>query len=206
MIHRYFEFVLKEPIDLKDLPYPKKEYKLPEVLSKHEAELIYKQIHNVKHKAIFCLLYGCGLRRSEVLHLKPHDIDRTRMIVNVRQAKNNKDRQVMLDKKLLLLLEQYYRQYRPTEYMFNGQYGNIYSGSSINLFLKYYSKKARVKKKVKAHTLRHSFATHLLEDGVDISIIQKLLGHASLKTTLIYVHISNKHISGIKSPVSSFLK
>lgn len=199
-IHRYFEFVLQKKLSLKDIPYPKRNEQLPDVLSIEEVKLIYDAIVNRKHRAIFSLLYGCGLRVSEVINLKLKDIDRSRMIINIKDAKGGKDRQVMLSTELLLLLEEYYRLFKPKEYLFNGHLCDTYSDRSINEFLKTYSRKAGVKKRVHAHKLRHCFATHLLEAGTEMTLIQKLLGHKNIKTTQIYSHVSTKLISKVKSP------
>jgi site-specific recombinase XerD len=204
-IQRYYEYILKQKLDIRDLPYPRAEHRLPEVLSISEVKSIRDQIKNLKHLLAFSFLYGCGMRVGEVLSLKPQDIDRARMLIIIRQGKGKKDRQVMLDAELLKLIENYYREFKPKEYLFNGQFGNIYTSSSINQFLKYYSKKAGITKNVHAHVFRHSFATHLLEVGTDISIIQKLLGHSDPKTTQIYTHVSDRFISNVKSPLS-FLK
>lgn len=204
-IHRYFEFVLKQSLSLGDIPYPRKTSKLPEVLSIEEVRLILNQINNLKHRAVFSLLYGCGMRVGEVLNLKFSDIDRARKVINIRQSKGNKDRAVMLSDNLISLLEEYYRIFKPEEYVFNGQYGNIYSANSINQFLKYYAGKAGINKRIHAHKLRHCFATHLLESGTDMAVIQELLGHSDIKTTQIYAHVSKKLISKVKSPLDSVL-
>lgn len=201
-IHRYFEFVLKQKLSLKDIPYPRKEEKLPEILSQAEIQLIFKQITNLKHKSILSLLYGCGLRISEVINLKISDIDSSRMIINIRGAKGNKDRQVQLPVELLILLRKYFSAFNPKEYLFNGQFCAKYSDRSINQLLKYYSKKAGIKKRVHAHKFRHSFATHLLDKGIDIFLIQKLLGHKKQETTEIYAKLSTQRISKIQSPLS----
>lgn len=201
-IHRYFEFVLKQPLDLSDIPYPRHGNQLPEILSRQEIKRLIDVPKNLKHQAIIFLLYGCGLRVSEVLNLKIIDIDSQNMIIRIRQAKGNKDRQVMLDEKLLILLRQYVREQRPQEYLFNGQLGLQYTDRSINTFLKYYAKRAGINRRVYAHLLRHCFATHLLEQGTDMALIQRLLGHNSPKTTQIYARISTGLISQIKSPLS----
>jgi site-specific recombinase XerD len=201
-IHRYFEFVLKRPLSLADIPMPRKSEYIPVVFSIEEIKSLISVIHNKKHRAIVFLLYGCGMRVGEIIRLKNSDIDSSRMVITIRQSKGNKDRQVMLDESLLVLLREYFIEYKPKEYLFNGQFGNIYSESSVNQFLKYYATKAGLKKKIHAHLLRHSFAVHLLENGTDMSIIQKLLGHANIKTTQGYARISTLHISKIKSPLT----
>lgn len=201
-IHRYFEFVLKQPLSLKDIPYPRKQEKLIEVFSVEEIKLLFSVIHNLKHKAIVSLLYGCGLRVSEVLNLKASDIDSKRMVINIRQSKGNKDRQVPLYDTLLKLLREYWIQYKPKEFMFNGQFGNVYSASSINQFLKYYSKRVGIKKRIHAHLLRHCYAVHMIEMSTDMSILQKIMGHNNIKTTQHYAKLSTALISKTKSPLS----
>jgi site-specific recombinase XerD len=198
----YFSFVLGAKLSFDDLPYPRKQEKLIEVFSIAEIKQLFSVIHNLKHRAITSLIYGCGLRISEVLNLKPADIDSSRMIINVRQSKGNKDRQVMLDPKLLDLLREYFKSDRPKEYLFNGQFGNRYSESSVNQFLKYYAKRAGIKKRIHAHLLRHCFAVHMIESGNDMSILQKLLGHNNIKTTQHYAKISTALISKVHSPLS----
>ena len=157
---------------------------------------------NIKHKSIICLLYGCGLRVSEVINLKIKDIDSKANVIYIIAGKGKKDRIVMLDKQLLELLRKYYTEYKPKEYLFNGQFDLQYSTRSINEFLKQIAIKAGVTGNIHAHLLRHSFATHSLEQGIDISYIQKLLGHNSIKTTLIYTHVSKSTIANIPSPLS----
>lgn len=201
-IHKYFECVLKKKLSLKDIPYPRKEEKLPEILSQAEIQLIFNQIKNLKHKAIASLLYGSGLRISEVINLKISDIDSSRMVINIRGAKGFKDRQVQLPIELLELLRKYFTAFNPKEYLFNGQFGLKYSDRSINQLLKYYAKKAGIKKRVHAHKFRHSYATHLLDSGIDIYLIQKLLGHKKQETTEVYAKLSTQRISKIESPLS----
>lgn len=199
-IHRYHEFVLKKKLSLKDIPYPRKEEKLPEVFSVEEMRKIFAQITNLKHKAIFSLGYGCGLRVREILNLKFADIDRSRMVINIRGAKGNKDRVVMLDASILKLLEDYWHEFKPKGFVFNGHFKGQYTESSINQFLKKYCSKAGIKKNIHAHTLRHCFATHLYEAGTEMVLIQRLLGHSNIKTTQIYAKISTQKISNISSP------
>ena len=202
-IHRYFEFVLKQPLDLSDIPYPRHGNQLPEILSQDEMRDLISINKNLKHQAIIFLLYGCGLRVGEVINLKITDVDSSRMIITVREGKGNKDRQVMLDQLLLDKLRDYVKQYKPETYLFNGQFGLQYSDRSINEFLKYYAKKAKITKRVHAHMLRHSFATHLVDAGTDMSIIQKLMGHNNIKTTQGYARISTGLISRVKSPLAN---
>lgn len=203
-VRHYFEWVLDLKISLKDIPYPRKEYKLPEIISQDEARALINFPKNLKHQTIIEMLYSTGMRVGEIIALKLSDVDSksAEKIIKIRQAKGNKDRIVMLDEKLLETLKKYYKDYKPKTYLFEGQFRNQYSERSINQLLKYWSKKAGIKKNVKPHTLRHSFATHLLESGTDLRYIQELLGHASSKTTEIYTHVSSKKISSIKSPLS----
>ena len=200
-IHRYFEFVLKRPLDLRDIPYPKKQFRIPEIFSVEEVGRIFAQIQNPKHRAIFALLYGCGMRMGEVLGLKIVDIDSARGLIWIRGAKGDRDRSVALGEELLSILRTYWMRERPIEYLFNGQRGHTYTSSSINQLLKRYTGLAGIEKRMHAHKLRHCFATHLLEHGTDIAIIQKLLGHANPKTTAIYTHVSNAYIAKTTSPL-----
>lgn len=201
-IQAFYKYVIMQPMKLANIPWPKKEKKLPQPIDTSEVQKLISVCNNLKHKAIITLLYGCGLRIGEVLNLKPEHIDSTKMIINIIAGKGKKDRQVMLPIELLQLLRIYYREYKPQEFLFNGQFSNQYSEKSINTFLKMYAKKAGIKANIHAHLLRHSFATHSLEQGIDISLIQKLLGHSSIKTTLIYTHVSTALISNIKSPLT----
>jgi site-specific recombinase XerD len=147
------------------------------------------------------LTYASGLRVGEVLKLKVCDIDSKRMLITVRGGKGKKDRIVMLSEKILILLREYFKQYKPSHYLFEGQYGGVYSEASLRKVLHNACVKAKVLERPTLHWLRHSFATHLLEAGTDIRYIQQLLGHASTKTTEIYTHVSTKHIGMIKSPL-----
>jgi site-specific recombinase XerD len=203
-IHHYFRSVLKSPIDLKDIPYPKKKKSLPKYLSQQEIKLLLDYPKNLKHQVIIELLYGCGLRMSELLNLQWSNIDRHEMLIHILDSKGGVDRDVMLAEKTLSLLEKYYRRFKPVEYVLNGQgIKEQYSDRSVNQLLKYWAKRAGIKKDIHAHLLRHSFATHLLDSGVDTKLIQKLLGHKNSKTTEIYAAVSTRHIKKIKSPISN---
>ncbi len=156
---------------------------------------------NIKHRTMLSLIYSCGLRCGELLKMKPKDIDSKRMLVMIRLAKGKKDRIVPLSEKVLQLLREYYKRYRPKEWLFEGQkVGEAYSERSLQLVLKHAIEKAGIKKPVSLHWLRHSYATHLLESGTDLRYIQELLGHKSSKTTEIYTHVSTKSIQNIRSP------
>jgi site-specific recombinase XerD len=187
---RYFQYVLKINLDLSDLPYPRKEEKIPVVLSVDEMKRLIQQPKNLKHQLIICLFYNCGLRMGELLYLMPENIDRSRMEVNIKFAKGNKSRNIPIDQKLINLIDAYVKEYKPEKYLFNGQFGGLYTERSINQFLKYWAKKASISKNVHAHMLRHSYATHLHESGIELAVIQELLGHNDIKTTDIYTKTS----------------
>jgi integrase/recombinase XerD len=174
---------------------------LPNVLSKEEIKAILEAPKNLKHKAMLSMIYSCGLRRSELLNLIPNDIDSKRNVVIIRQSKGKKDRITPLSPKILELLRDYYKEYSPKIYLFEGQEKNTqYSARSLEEVLKKSIKFAKINKPVTLHWLRHSYATHLLESGADLRFIQELLGHNSSKTTEIYTHVSTKNIQQIKSP------
>ncbi len=200
-IKLYFRTVLDTQIETDKIDRPKKPKTLPNVLSKEEVKNILEAHYNIKHKTMLCLIYSCGLRRSELLHLKPEDIDSQRNVVLIRQSKGRKDRITPLSAKVLELLRQYYKAYRPQTWLFEGQRsGEQYSEQSLQRVLKLALEKAKVTKPVTLHWLRHSYATHLLESGTDLRYIQELLGHSSSRTTEIYTHVSMKSLQQIKSP------
>ncbi len=201
---RYFYLhILEEEIPSALKIKLRKSNKLPLVLSKQEIIKILKVTRNIKHKTMLMMLYSAGLRLGELLDLKIEDIDSNRMKIHIRQAKGKKDRYVFLSHKLLDLLRLYFKEYQPKDYLFEGQKCNQYSPKSVQSVLKQALKKANIKKPATVHTLRHSFATHLLEDGTDIRYIQQLLGHKKLETTSIYTHITGSALDKIKSPLDS---
>lgn len=200
----YYEQVLGRPVKTYYIQRPKKEKILPNVLSEQEVLLILNSIDNLKHKAILSLIYSAGLRRGELINMKINDIDSKRMYVIIRQGKGRKDRYSILSEKVLELLRRYVKQYKPVEWLFEGQFGGQYGTSSIQHILKDAVARSKIRKKVTVHTLRHCFATHLLEHGVDIRYIQELLGHQSSKTTEIYTHITQRGLGKIKSPFDNF--
>lgn len=169
---------------------PKRKRRLPEVLSQHEVKQIIQSIDNLKHKAIIATIYYLGLRISECINLKISDIDSKRMIVRVHQSKGNKDRYIPLNVQLLQIIRAYYKKYYTKKYLFNGQNAEKYSTTSIQKIFYRAICKIGIKKYVSVHTLRHSFATHLLEKHNDIRIIQQILGHQRITTTQIYTHIT----------------
>lgn len=187
--------------DIEKFERPRPEHKLPNVLSKKEVSAILKAHYNLKHKAMLSLIYACGLRRSELIHLKPLDIDSNRGLLIIRQSKGKKDRVVPISEKTIMMLREYYKAYKPAYWLFEGQKkGEQYSEKSLQSVLKMALQKARINKPVTLHWLRHSYATHLLESGTDLRYIQELLGHKSSKTTEIYTHVSTKSLQNIKSP------
>ncbi|MDY6933432.1 MAG: site-specific tyrosine recombinase/integron integrase [Spirochaetota bacterium] len=197
----YYEKVLGRPTSKYYFQRPKKEKKLPIVLSEEEVGSILKQISNLKHKCIIYLIYSAGLRLSEVVDLKITDIDSKRNIIIIRDAKGKKDRISLLSEKVVVLLRRYYKDYRPKEWLFEGQNGDKYSVKSVQTIFKNALLQTDIKKKATIHTLRHSFATHLLERGTDLRYIQEILGHKSSRTTEIYTHITKKGLDKIKSPL-----
>ena len=161
-------------------------------------------MENKKHKVILALLYSCSLRVSELINLKWKDIDRSRMIINIIQSKGNKDRQVGLNETLIKLLTEYWNEYKSKEYVLNGQTSSQYTDRSVGEVVKKLAKKAGINnKRVYTHLIRHTSATHMVENGTDINLIQKLLGHSDVKTTNVYLHISHNHISKIKSVIEN---
>lgn len=180
---------------------PKRQKLLPNVLSKQEIKQILNAPTNIKHKAMLSLIYSCGLRRSELLNLKPNDIDSKRGVIIIRQSKGRKDRITPLSDKILEILREYYMGYKPKIWLFEGQSsGTQYSEQSLQSVFKQALEKANIRKPATLHWLRHSYATHLLESGTDLRYIQELLGHNSSKTNEIYTHVSTKNIQQIKSP------
>ena len=200
-INSFYKYVINQPEKLKFIPWPKKEHKLIQFLDSTEVAALISKCQNTKHKAIILLMYGTGMRVSEVINLQLKDIDSTQMIIRVLQGKGKKDRVVQLDNMLLEFLRKYYTEYKPVQYLFNGQFDLQYTERSINQFLKKYAKLAGMKRNVHAHLLRHSFATSSLEMGTDIRFIQSVLGHSSIKTTLGYTHVSSGMIRKTPTPL-----
>jgi integrase/recombinase XerD len=200
-IKLFFKIIHDSKIDINKIHRPKRAKVLPNVLSKEEVKLILNAHSNLKHKMMLSMIYSCGLRRSELLNLKPADIDSKRNIVLLKNAKGKKDRIAPLSPKILEMLREYYIGYKPKTWLFEGQIsGEQYSEKSLQSILKQALQKVGIKKPVTLHWLRHSYATHLLESGTDLRYIQELLGHSSSKTTEIYTHVSTKSIQQIKSP------
>jgi integrase/recombinase XerD len=199
----YYERVLGGQRKTYFIDRPKKEKTLPVVLSEEEILLILRSVSNLKHKAILMVIYSAGLRISECINLKIKDIDSNRMQIRVEQSKGKKDRYTLLSTKTLLILRDYFKEYRPKEFLFEGQDGGCYSSRSIQNIFRDAVEKTKIKKKVSVHSLRHSFATHLLENGTNLRYIQSLLGHSNSKTTEIYTHITTKGFEQLKSPLDN---
>lgn len=191
-----YKEVLNKKYDKVSFKRPRTEKKLPKVIDGDYIKSQLSKIENLKHKSILTLTYSVGLRVSEVVNLKIEDIDSKRMLIHLKNAKGRKDRIVPLSQTVLELLRQYFKEYKPTVYLFNGQTGLQYSiGSCQKIYKKYIDSDSSI------HTLRHSSFTSLLESGTDLRIIQKIAGHSSSKTTEIYTHVSNQLLNKINLPI-----
>ncbi|SDK10969.1 site-specific tyrosine recombinase/integron integrase [Natronincola ferrireducens] len=203
----YYQHSLKKDKVLYDLPRPKKEKKLPNILSQREVLSILDSVNNIKHKSILFLIYSAGLRVGEVVRLKVDDIDSDRMLIHVRQGKGRRDRYTILSEVALGMLRKYAMVEKPKGWLFPGGKDNCFlTERSVQKIFATACKKSSIKKDVSVHSLRHSFATHLLESGTDLRYIQELLGHSSSKTTEIYTHVTEANLSKIKSPLDRLMK
>jgi len=192
----FFENTIQKPWNVSKIPRSKQRKKLPQVLSKHEVESIFSVTTNLKHRAILMTIYAAGLRVGEATRLKVSDIDSGRMAIRVNEGKGLKDRYTLMGERTLEVLRLYYKAYRPSEWLFPGRSpSEPVSISSVQRVFKTSLHKAGIKKKASVHTLRHCFATHLLESGTDLYYIQRLLGHGSARTTSVYLHITGKDLS-----------
>ncbi|WP_224490974.1 site-specific tyrosine recombinase/integron integrase [Robertkochia flava] len=187
-------------LDTYNLERPRRERKLPEVLSKEEVFRILSAVKNIKHRFLFSLIYSCGLRIGEALNLRISDIDTHRQFMHIRHPKGAKDRFIPISDKTLEKLNEYLRTYHPKYYLFEGQKGGQYTQSSARSIFKSLLEELGITKKVTLHTLRHSYATHLLENGTDIRYIQELLGHNDPKTTMLYTHGTTRSLQKIRNP------
>ncbi|MGV0923742.1 tyrosine-type recombinase/integrase [Empedobacter tilapiae] len=200
-IKKVFELVENQKIELNYL-YPKRKVnKLPTFFSQEEVRNLLNVTENLKHKAILTIIYSCGLRLRELINLKIVDIKSESDLLLIRQSKGNKDRIVALPEKLLLLLREYYKVYQPKDFLFEGAKGDQYSERSVQLILKNAMNKAGVLSKGSVHTLRHSYATHLIKSGIDVRVVQELLGHNNIRTTMIYTHITDIDKKSTPSPL-----
>jgi integrase/recombinase XerD len=197
----FYEKVLLQDRKVYYLERPMKDKKLPEVLSQEDVLSIFEALDNIKHRCMLMLIYSAGLRRSEMLNLRIGDVDFNRSVVFIRSAKGHKDRQSVLAQNMVPMLQQYLKEFAPGFWLFEGRAGERYSASSLQQVFKQAAKKAGVKKIVRLHMLRHSFATHLLESGTSTRYIQVLLGHESPKTTEVYAHVSRFALDKIRSPL-----
>nr|WP_288931668.1 tyrosine-type recombinase/integrase [uncultured Allomuricauda sp.] len=197
----FFMEVFRKKMDFQSIYPTQKPHSLPNILSQSEIRMLLKSVSNLKHRAMLTTIYALGLRSGELLRLKISHIDSDRMLVSIIASKGKKDRIVMLPPKLLQLLRKYFKKYRPTNYLFEGRQGGMYSSASLNKVFTMTKQRAGIIKHATLHTLRHSFATHLLEKGTDVRIIQKLLGHNNIGTTLLYTKVSNNVIGQVRSPL-----
>ncbi len=200
----YYEKVLNRPRKTYSINRPRKQTKLPEVLSQAEIKSMFDVCTNLKHKAILLLMYSAGLRESEVINLCVSNIDSKEMVINIKQAKGAKDRIAPLSPKMLEVLREYYKQYKPENYMFKGQFKEQYSATSIRNIVNQLAEKAKITRNVHPHLIRHCFATHCFEAGTELALLQRVLGHKNIKTTMIYAHISKRKISQMSTPDQNF--
>jgi len=198
-IKQYFEYCGIE-VEIGEIERPKQDKKLPVILSMEEIQRIISCAHNLRHKTLLSLIYSGGFRLSEALHLKLSDIDSQRMLIHIKSAKGRKDRYTLLSQKALAIMREYYHVYAPKVYLFEGPNGECYSPRSVQNVVKNAVARAGINKRITPHSLRHSFATHLLENGTDLRYIQNLLGHNSPKTTMIYTHVSDMAVQKIRNP------
>ncbi|THV62744.1 hypothetical protein EK417_03525 [Chryseobacterium candidae] len=201
-IKLFYKLMFNKKLSLSHL-YPKNvKYPLPEYLSQEDIIRMLDLVENLKHKSVISLLYGCGLKVNELVSLKTSDFDVKSCMISV-TSPNGKNRYVMLPKTILPLLREYFLQYKPNVFLFEGSRGNKYSTRSVQQIVKKAAAHAKISKLVTPHILRHSFAAHLIENGIDIRYIQELLGHNSLITTQIYTHITDVKKRAIQSPLDS---
>ncbi|WP_297694585.1 tyrosine-type recombinase/integrase [uncultured Eudoraea sp.] len=199
----YLREMHQRKIDFSNIYPVRKQRRLPQILSREEITRMLSVTTNIKHKTMLMCLYGLGLRRSELLNMKVEDIDSDRGVVHIKNAKGNKDRLVPLSVTLLRQLREYYRSYQPKNYLFQGLKGGMYSATSLLKVFHDACRKAHIQKSVTPHSLRHAYATHLMDAGTDVRIIQELLGHGSVKTTMIYTHVSTRSILDVTSPLDT---
>jgi len=204
----FFVKTLRRPYLPDHIPFPKRQRRLPTVLSQDEVARLIDAASNLMHRTILMTLYSTGLRRAELCALKVADIDSERMVIHVRQGKGGRDRDVLLSPKLLETLREYWRWIKPKTYLFPGMVNNWRADVPINhkvvwVAVKEAAKRAGITKRASPHTLRHSFATHMLEAGADLRTIQVLLGHAKLADTTVYLHLSRRHLQAVSSPLES---
>jgi len=198
-IKQFYEYSGIE-FEIGEIERPRKEKKLPVVLSMEEVRRLIDNAYNLRHKTLLCLIYSGGFRLSEALQLKLTDVDSDRMLIHIKNAKGKKDRYTLLSQRALVIMREYYRVYTPKVYLFEGKNGKPYSARAVQNVVKIAASRAGIGKHITPHSLRHSFATHLLENGTDLRYIQNLLGHNSPKTTMIYTHVSDIAVQKIRNP------
>jgi integrase/recombinase XerD len=197
----FFKTIVGSKVITEQIERPRREHKLPNVLSKEEVKLLLEKTVNIKHKTMLSLIYACGLRRSELINLKPEHVNSERHLLLIINAKGKKDRVIPISDKVIEMLREYYKLYKPRVWLFEGQNsGEQYSETSLQKVLKNGIEAAKIRQPVTLHWLRHSYATHLLEAGTDLRYIQELLGHKSSKTTEIYTHVTESGLLKVKSP------
>ncbi len=202
-----FVEVYKRPFQIGEIERPRRAKKLPVVLSPEEVRSILEGLGNLKHRVMLMLVYSAGLRVGEVVKLRPEDIDSERKMIHVQSGKGRKDRYTLLSDVVLDVLEDYWKAYKPRKWLFEGQIpSESYSIRGAERVFENAAKKAGIEKDVSIHSLRHSFATHLLEQGTDIRFIQELLGHSSVRTTEIYTHVSRKQLATLRSPIDDIIQ
>jgi site-specific recombinase XerD len=203
----FYIHTLKRSFRWDQLPYPKTTKRLPIILSPEEVTQMIDATSNLFHRAILMTLYSTGMRRAELTHLNIDDIDSKRMVIRIQRGKGDKDRDVPLSPKLLETLREYWRWMKPQTYLFPSNHpirkGLYISSKGVFEICRAAARRAGIKKKVGPHTLRHSFATHLLDSGADLRTIQLLLGHASLNHTIVYLHLSQRHLRACPNPLDA---
>jgi site-specific recombinase XerD len=203
-----FVKTLKRPYLHDQIPFPKRQRPLPAVLSQEEVARLIDSAQSLMHRAMLMTLYGTGVRRAELCQLKVADVDSKRMVIRVRNGNGGRDRDVVLSDKLLETLREYWRWMKPKTYLFPGTVKNWRADVPITTKVVWTAvnearKRAGIEKRISPHTLRHSFATHMLEAGADLRAIQVLLGHAELADTAVYLHLSRRHLQAVASPIES---
>lgn len=202
----FYKYVHGQEKDFSEVPRIKRSRSLPEVLSREEVLELFSACSNLKHEFCLKLIYGCGLRVGDAIGMRQRDIDLDRMVVHIKKGKGKKDRTVPFPRSLLDLYQRYLRQYQPKDYVLEGQYGGPYTATSVNNVIKKCCEIVGIKKRVSAHTLRHSFATHIISNGGNVYLLKEILGHESTKTTQIYVHLNDSDINSIENPLDRIMK
>lgn len=198
-----YKVTLHKPWDVADIPYPQREKRLPRIPSRDDLVEFLTTIPNIKHRAVLMTCYGAGLRVSEAVRLQVRDLDSRRMVIHVQLGKRRKDRVIPLAPALLVLLRAYYRAVRPGVWLFPGRYGHHLSIRAVQSAFLRAQERARLPQHLTVHTLRHAFATHLLDAGADLRAIQRLLGHACIQSTAIYTHVSTRVLEGVPNPLDA---